>query len=46
MYDSIKYEHKKLVLFEKGAHSMLRINNMEKYDSEIKEFLKTIRKDG
>ena len=31
---------KKLVWFDKGAHSHIRINNTEKYDNEIKEFIK------
>lgn len=43
MYDSIIIKQKKLVYFEKGVHSMLRINNMEQYDNEIKEFLNNIR---
>lgn len=32
-------EYKKLVWFDKGAHSHLRINNTEKYDNAIMEFL-------
>ncbi len=32
-------EDKKLVWFEKGGHSHLRINNTEKYDATIVEFL-------
>jgi len=31
---------KKLVWFDKGAHSHIRINNQEKYDETIKEFIK------
>ena len=33
-------ENKKLVWFDKGGHSHLRINNTEKYDRTIIEFLK------
>ncbi len=32
-------KNKKLVWFDKGAHSHLRINNTEKYDKAIAEFL-------
>lgn len=35
-------EKKKLVWFEKGSHSHLRINAPEKYDEAIKAFLKEI----
>ncbi len=34
---------KKLVMFDKGGHSMIRINNEEKYDNEIKAFLSQIK---
>ena len=30
---------KRLVWFDKGAHSHIRINNQEKYDEEIKKFI-------
>ena len=30
---------KKLVWFDKGGHSKVRINNQEKYDSTVVEFL-------
>lgn len=33
-------EDKKLVWFDRGGHSHLRINNLEKYDNEIIEFFK------
>ena len=33
-------EDKKLVWFDKGGHSHLRINNIEKYDATILDFLK------
>ena len=39
LYNDCKSK-KKLVWFEKGAHSHVRINNEEEYDSCIKEFLK------
>lgn len=42
LYDKAGCESKKLVWFEKGRHSMLRITNMELYDSSIKEFLSTL----
>lgn len=35
---------KKIVWFDKGAHSRLKINDMVKYDREIGEFLNTINK--
>lgn len=35
---------KKLVWFDKGCHSHLRINNTEKYDNEIKEFINEYEK--
>lgn len=34
--------NKKLVWFDKGAHSHIRINNQEKYDEEIIDFLRGI----
>lgn len=42
LFDACSSEKKKLVLFEKGAHSMVRINNEKKYDEEIKAFLAKI----
>lgn len=33
---------KRLSMFDKGVHSHIRINNMEKYDSEIISFLKDL----
>ena len=33
---------KKIVWFDKGAHSRLKINAMEKYDNEIKDWLNNI----
>ena len=37
---------KKLVWFDKGCHSHLRINNVEKYDNEIKEFINEYEKNN
>lgn len=39
LFNKIQSE-KRLVWFDKGEHSHIRINNMEKYDSSIEEFLK------
>ena len=36
LFDACASEDKKLVWFEVGGHSHLRINNLEKYDKEIK----------
>ena len=40
LYDKAGTPNKKLVWFEKGKHSMLRVTNTEKYDGEIEEFIK------
>lgn len=40
LYNACASVDKKLVWFEKGGHSHLRINNTEKYDNAIIEFLK------
>ena len=40
LYEKAGSANKKLVMFEKGEHSMLRITNTEQYDREIEEFLK------
>ena len=42
LYDACPSEHKKLVYFDRGAHSRIRINDEEGYDSTVKEFLKTL----
>lgn len=39
LYDTCQSQ-KKLVWFDKGAHSKVRINNTEKYDDTIVEYLK------
>ena len=38
MYNKCKAE-KKIVWFDRGAHSRIRINNVEKYDGAVEEFL-------
>ena len=40
LFDACPATDKKLVWFDKGGHSHLRINNTEKYDREIVEFFK------
>ena len=40
LFDACGSEHKKLVWFDHGAHSHVRINAPEKYDQTIIEFLK------
>lgn len=40
LFDACRSKDKKLVWFDKGGHSHLRINNTEKYDNTIIEFLK------
>ena len=39
LYAACTAQDKKLVWFEKGGHSHLRINNIEKYDEAIVDFL-------
>lgn len=39
LYDTCQCK-KKLVWFDKGAHSKVRINNQEKYDNTVVEYLK------
>ena len=39
LYDLCPSKRKRLVWFDHGAHSMLRITDTEKYDASIKEFL-------
>ena len=38
LYDICGSEHKELVYFDVGGHSLLRVNNTEKYDEAIKNF--------
>lgn len=40
LYEKCGSKDKEIVWFDHGAHSHIRINNMEKYDNSIKEFLK------
>ena len=42
LFDKCASKKKQFVAFDKGAHSHLRINDVEKYDSTIKSFLKDI----
>ncbi len=42
LYEKAGSKMKELVLFETGKHSMIRINNMEKYDKSINDFLDKI----
>ena len=42
LYNLCPSENKKLVWFDKGIHSRIRINNTEKYDNEIVDFLKDV----
>ncbi|MBR2476685.1 MAG: alpha/beta fold hydrolase [Clostridia bacterium] len=44
LFDACASADKKLVWFDKGSHSHLRINNTEKYDAEIKEFINAYEK--
>lgn len=39
LFDACESSDKKIVWFDKGGHSHLRINNTEKYDNAIIEFL-------
>ena len=39
LFDKCASKNKELVYFEKGAHSKVRINDEEKYDSSIVAFL-------
>ena len=42
LYEAAGSEEKRIVWFDHGKHSMLRITNTELYDSSIKEFLATL----
>ncbi len=42
MYEMCPSKEKKIVLYEKGNHSMLRITDTETYDTEIKDFLNRV----
>ena len=42
LFDLAATEHKRLVWFERGRHSMLRITDTELYDGSIKKFLSEI----
>ena len=40
LFNKCGSKNKKIVWFDHGAHSHIRINNMEKYDNSITEFIK------
>ncbi len=42
LFDKCSSEHKRMVWFDEGAHSHLRINAQEKYDAEIIKFISEI----
>jgi esterase/lipase len=42
LYDTCQSEKKRLAWFEKGGHSRVRINNQEKYDNTVVEYLQEI----
>ena len=42
LFDKCASTQKKLVTFDKGAHSHLRINDVKKYDATIKNFLEEL----
>lgn len=42
LYGRCGSPNKKLVWFEKGAHSRLRVNDTERYDLAVREFLKSV----
>ena len=42
LYDACPSKNKKLVYFEHGAHSRIRVNDVEGYDNTVKEFLQTL----
>lgn len=44
LYEKCKSPNKRLVWFEKGRHSRVRVNAPEKYDNTIIEFLKDLNK--
>lgn len=39
LFDKCASKNKKIIWFDKGCHSHLRINNVEKYDHAVKEFV-------
>ena len=42
LYEKCPSSHKKIVFFDKGRHSFVRINNTEKYDQAVTDFLATL----
>ncbi len=45
LYDKAGCENKKIVWFDHGRHSMLRITDTERYDSAITDFLRELSND-
>ncbi|MDO4831082.1 MAG: alpha/beta fold hydrolase [Clostridia bacterium] len=43
LFAACKSENKKIVWFDKGSHSHLRINNIEKYDDSVCDFIGSIK---
>ena len=44
LFEKCGSENKRLVWFEKGQHSRVRVNAPEKYDNTVIEFLKELNK--
>ena len=42
LYEKCPSSHKKIVFFDKGRHSFVRINNTQKYDQSVTDFLATL----
>lgn len=42
LYDACPSEHKKLVYFDHGAHSRIRVNDVAGYDETVKAFLRSL----
>lgn len=45
LYEKCGAKKKRIVWFDRGAHSMIRINNTESYDAAIKDFLAHVIED-
>ena len=46
LFGATKSKTKKIVWFEKGSHSHLRINDPEKYDEAIKDYIKCVSREN
>jgi esterase/lipase len=42
LFDKCPSDNKKILYFDQGGHSLLRITDTEKYDNAIKSFLATL----